>query len=724
MAQQSLDFGTSAPNDGEFAPTAFQKIEDNFDELYSAAGAGLLNSVSVAGRAPAALIPGDSSSSAKAANTAAINAAAAYALANGVKEIVISPGTFWCDQEIEIGVGGADQKSLHLKGSGGGAVENQNTVLRFSGVTTVAVNTGNGQHMQVSDLAIVGDTSPTSRAALTGVGLGLNHNSHQNPLSNVRVVGFHTGVKTGYDGDVLCDSLSLGTCSISDCYIGLHISQTQNYINDLDGCVISGCTIGVKSDVAKAVNVKGGNISTSDGKKAAFTIGSVSILTNVTDNNGQLPGASYVNAQFTAVVSSPDQPLADGAYDAFVINTTAFGPIPFIMTNYNSGTATIALRIQAGWLVGTYGDAVDFEAASGLGALFESQLQAATTLYACETIIPFQGFCFNVDGTHIENPDTLTTFFDFTSSFGGDTVSRFNRINFNYDLDHVDAHGGTAAQEAVFLCQQVHPFIRLLHSASARIELSNIGTAHTVNRVIIDTRNDADHRLLIGTNVDLRPNIRVAFGMGFTNETGRWWSSGRGFGEWDATPFAPDSPGTLGANWQYKFDRHSASPFRGYFPAPWSTPMIPAPHLEDIRSGPGTLGTYTPLCGGIVYRLEYGIDNGELPPAVPGASPVMVLSKHSCFSYGQNLTVDWDYVGGTKVVRLSDADRMFQGLKVLLNNGGGAVGYIVTGVYPSLGYITVAGTFGNNLSGTVGTDYNGATVEQEAYDIVDLVSTP
>lgn len=35
MAQQDLDFGTGSANDGEFLPTAFLKIQENFDELYA-----------------------------------------------------------------------------------------------------------------------------------------------------------------------------------------------------------------------------------------------------------------------------------------------------------------------------------------------------------------------------------------------------------------------------------------------------------------------------------------------------------------------------------------------------------------------------------------------------------------------------------------------------------------------------------------------------------------
>jgi hypothetical protein len=503
-------------------------------------------------------------------------------------------------------------------------------------------------------------------------------------------------------------------CSVNQCHTGFHVSRTQNYINTLLDCDFGGNKIHVLSDVAKAVNIWGGNYSTSDGRRKAFTIGSVSSLANVTDNNGQLNGSSYNNALFTAVVSSPDQPLADGAYDAFVIDTPAFGPIPLLMTDYNPASATATFTFQVGWLSQHFGLFGNFESGAGtLGALLETSVQASTTLYACETIIPFSGFCFNVDGVHIENPGAMTRLYDHFSGFGGDTASRLNRITFNYPLDHANMHGGSADNEAVFMCQQAHPFIRLLHSSPARIEMSNIATAETANRVVIDTR-ESPHRLT-GRNCNLRPNVRVAFLNGFANESGVWHSTGTGFGEWDSTPFYPDSPGWRGSLWPYHAEFHSGVPFRGYFPA--VAPSIPRPRLADIQTGPPALDSYTPLCGGIVYRIDYGVDDGQLPPAPSAADPMLIRSNHSCFSYGQDLTFDWSYEGGTKVLHLSDTSRMFPGLRIGLDNGGGEVGYIVTGVYPALGFVTVTGNYSGALAGTVGTTYTGAVVKQEPYAI-------
>lgn len=648
------------------------------------------------------LAPDDSSADARASNSIKFSAAATYALNNAVKEIVLGAGTCWFDDELGLGNSGADQKSLHLKGSGGGAVENQNTVLRFPDVTTAALIVGNGQFMQVSDLAIVGETDPTSRAALTGVGIGFNHNTHQIRCDNVRVVGFATCYKTGYNGDVLCDSTSFFKCGAIG-HTGWHFSQTQNYINSLYDCVAS-CKVDVLSDVGKAVNIYGGNYSTSDAKRNAFTIGSVSGLTPISDNS-QLDGLTFDNATFTAVVSSPDQPMLDGAYDAFVINNTAFGPIPLLMTNFNAGTSTITLKFHAGWLLnGTY------DLSGALGTLLAAELAAATTLYACETITTFRGHCFNVDGIHIENPGAYHRLYYHHASFAGDYASHFNRITFNSDISQTDSHGGTAAEEAAFLCQQAFPFIQF-NNINGRVELSNIVNVRTANPVLIEPwgNDEATHRLIV-RNCDLRPVVRVPSPNGalFGSSSSNRRTLETGWGSWDDTPFVPAASDD--SNALYARERLVGLPYEGHFPAPWAQLTIHADQLTDIENGLGAVGTYLPLFG----RRPYVV----LGTAATGAvASRWAESDHLYWSYGQNLTVDWDYVGGTNVLLLSDTTRMFAGLVITLDNGGGDVSYIVTGVYPALGFVTVIRTNGGVLAGTVGDDHNGATVKQAAYSL-------
>ena len=65
---------------------------------------------------------------------------------------------------------------------------------------------------------------------------------------------------------------------------------------------------------------------------------------------------------------------------------------------------------------------------------------------------------------------------------------------------------------------------------------------------------------------------------------------------------------------------------------------------------------------------------------------------------------------------------MFNGLNIGLNNGGGVVNYVVTGVYPSLGYITVLNLTNDygccpppTLAGKSGTTYTDSTIYEPSY---------
>src|SRR5262249_5066926 len=150
----------------------------------------------------------------------------------------------------------------------------------------------------------------------------------------------------------------------------------------------------ILSDVAKPVKVVGGNLSTNGALANAFTISSVSGLTSFTDST-QIPDAPFTNYKFTCTVHSPDQPLADGAYDAWAAPTTEYGPMALRLLDWDAGSNTATLCFYA-WQV----PANTTVAATAIGA--------ATTLYACETITTYTGLCGELDGVHIENPGSLT----------------------------------------------------------------------------------------------------------------------------------------------------------------------------------------------------------------------------------------------------------------------------------------------------------------------------
>jgi hypothetical protein len=106
---------------------------------------------------------------------------------------------------------------------------------------------------------------------------------------------------------------------------------------------------------------------------------------------------------------------------------------------------------------------------------------------------------------------------------------------------------------------------------------------------------------------------------------------------------------------------------------------------------------------------------------------ISAVSAHKGFSYGQELTTSniatlaWSYLGQSFVVKLDAGTLswMFDGLVVDFNNGSGDVSYVVTGVYPSLGYITVLNItndgFPDLLAGTNTVTYNGTSIDEPAY---------
>ena len=113
-----------------------------------------------------------------------------------------------------------------------------------------------------------------------------------------------------------------------------------------------------------------------------------------------------------------------------------------------------------------------------------------------------------------------------------------------------------------------------------------------------------------------------------------------------------------------------------------------------------------------VFRSVDWNSEAITPPSSVGGG--IFLRSASCpgYSWGQNLTdatvgetVTWSYKGQSDKLYLDTKTLgwMFPGLGISLNNGSGAVNYIVTGVYPQLGYISVMNAASNSGTPLVGT---------------------
>lgn len=707
MAQQHLNFGTAAANDGEFLPTAFQKMEDNFNELYGATPRVFVEGISDS------LVPNDSGASAKAANKMRIQAAIDFAHANAKQVVNLSAGQVWSDPGLYLDAPGNLRTneavptifsfSLHLKGAGGlGNNNGHGTQLKFSDNTTKALVVGTGQGMKVSGLSIIGPGGASSRAALPGNGIGVALAGGSGGLSRARiddvlVDGFRRAYMSGFNANQLCDSVTYFKSVARNCYEGWVYGQTQNYINDQFACTGDNNTIHVSSPLGKAVNVIGGNYSGTSANKNAFTIGSTSALTAFTDGYF---GNGFTNWSFTTTLAADDQPMRDGAYNAFVIKTTSFGLVPLELTAYSPGTRVATFKLYRGWVTSHFwGFTVDLKADTAL----ETELQAATTLYAAEMMTLFQGSGINATGVHFENPGVVTRLLDTTAGFTGDRVSRIDKAFANYDINQASLANGTEAQKAVHYCQLVFPFV-YASSVGAVLQDSRLDQSSGSRGINIEVVSSFDR--LISRNCDLdNPNIVVSVPSFGAAEATAAYTQSKGGGDWDNSPFFASAD--AGAKY-YAKDKLLGGPFKGFSPAHGTTPRLTAAQLTAVSGVLGALGTYPALCGDAIYSVISG-------------NTTLARSKHTGWSYGQSITVNWSAKGQTHVLGLSDVSRMFAGLVLTLNvDGTGNQTYVVTGVYPTLGYVTVRGISRNLFAGLKTTTFTGSSVGQEVYTIITI----
>ena len=172
-----------------------------------------------------------------------------------------------------------------------------------------------------------------------------------------------------------------------------------------------------------------------------------------------------------------------------------------------------------------------------------------------------------------------------------------------------------------------------------------------------------------------------------------------------------------------------ASPHWGWRPAPWSTPNLLASDVTALMTiPPGFLSPngarYPMIWGGQVYRI-CDMFMSSLPAKFHFAS------SHNYYSYGQDLTIvnvpglSWSYKGRSSCVYL-DANTMKlmrAGLGIILNDGVTDNFYVVTGVFPGLGYVQVNSMKPDGVAPTNGTKttiYTGTLIKQQAYAITQF----
>lgn len=555
----------------------------------------------------------------------------------------------------------------------------------------VALWVGTGQGMHVSNVQILGPSGGyRGNQSSAGVGIGIAGGSggaSKTLIENSWIENFFACLETGANGNQdLADSNSFRNFTCNNAYEGVWFNGNQNDINDVQEPRIT-ATIAINSDLARPVTVIGGDLSATSGVSDSFTISSVSALAK---------GSCFVqcNYSFTATIASPDSYVGT-VYNSYIINTAHFGLIPLTLTSYNSGTGAATFQLWFPWTVANYGY-------NNLTTVTDisNEIQAVTTLYAVERVTTFYGTGIHAIGAHIENPLGCTTFIDSYTGFGGATWDEADNAFFNFDpgmTPYKPANSPTNAQLALFYCAQSFPFIYQENGQGIVLNGGYYGQNYQSEPVIIDIAGEAyPSNQFVINNIRqslYAPNVRISLSeeVSITNNYVTLASVGHGAGIWDETPFVEHAQVSSPNDIQFRTAGEVAGPYCGFRPCPWTTPSL-SPDLYSLVSGSlGALGSYPAINSETIYRSVNWNSTTLKHLHVRSASG-------PGFSYGQNFTnattggkVSWSYKGKASIAALdaTTLSWMFAGLGISINNGSGPESYIVTGVYPAMGYISV-----------------------------------
>lgn len=597
------------------------------------------------------------------------------------------------------------------------------------------VGTGNG--MSVKSIQIHsqaggyrGENSEYGRCIAVAGGPG---GANRGLVQDIWCDGFYIAFETGTNSDALGAEIEFNRVLFSNCFIGVHYARTQNDINHVTNSDNGGCTTAVRGGSGRPVSVWGGNMSTS-GVAGMFTVSSTSALTAA----ACAQNANVTCYTFTTTIASPDTHIGIGkAYNSYMLKTANFGVVPLELTAWNSGTSVATFRAHFVWSAYYFQTGFNAKADTDL----EAEIQAVTTLFATERVTAFSGPSFHVaGGPWMENASACTTFVKSTANgSNGNRGSLIETVSFNYDpaMTH-DAGNPAVARYAYFLCQQSFPFIDI-ESGGGNVVFDTVsfnqGQGAVQNPVVIDIDGTSNFLRVIFRGQQRselwNPVIRSigvylygGSGGTFTGGNTTYNTPGFGGGEWEQSPFMPTNSAASGGQLQNGWNNGAGfGPFLGYRPAPYSTPRIPPSVFTTLQSitGANALGSYPLANGGTLYSLLDPFTGAD------ASGKILAKSAHKGFSYGQDLTttnvdpdLEWSAKGQSFVVHV-DPDTMswmFPGLGIKLNTSANT-NYIVTGTYPSFGWITVLNATQNGAptltAGTKTTTYTGTLIGQDAY---------
>jgi hypothetical protein len=631
---------------------------------------------------------------------------------NNAPAIVVGPGNGQLIESITINGG----NSLHNDGTDGG------TASGFD-FPSAAFRWGRG----LPYIGALGGSPiilPSAALAFATVQAG-----SRQYVKKVQTQGFCYGVVTGVAGDGLGDSNFFEDMLLFNHNFGFVFSKSQNFINHITNCDcnVRQCLL---AQVGTGANVIGGNWSTMNeaGPACSFTISNV---TNV--------DSTHLTIQITPATANPSSfegfnmydLLKTGQLNAFVLPTTHFGWIPFSPTAINNSTLVVTLAL-------TQFSAVDMN----LSATFDlmTELTAATTCYAAETIMKFAGGNINVRNILIEDaPPQTAVYADI--GFGSPMSCSFKNVFFNaipgYQQGY--ASGGT---DPAGISQYINQyFTPMFAHGSTGLILENVWLNSQSSQIpqgappykVLDLGREVFNDISINGCRALRLEYRaltasnVQFGFGRSDTAYVYSETNKGGA----------GTGQGGDWWWYNGydDGKARTNYKGLFPDEMMQPLLDYSALPDLqaltpitRGGGGAwTAAYPPILGGRRYRVGYPDNRAGTPPAHRS-----FISNHSGMSYGQTIpTINWNFKGQSNVVNVDDINMFFPGFYFTLNNGVSVNECVCLGVYffapnvspPRAGQIYVqvvtggVGLANAYLSGVKTTVYSGTGLGQAAFNL-------
>jgi hypothetical protein len=556
-----------------------------------------------------------------------------------------------------------------------------------------------------------GQNPGSAGVAIAGTGAGASRTK----LVNVGVTNAYTAFQVATPGGGgLADSNDFVHCVCGGCFISVSFNGSQAFINSFYDCGLSG-RIGLSGPAAESAVVIEGNWGT-DGEASegnAYPIGSTSAITVTPTPVGG--GFSYIfgAALYTAissdkftftttVTSGVDASLLshshadgrNGVYTAWTLLTANFGLVPCLAAPgaYNATTRQITLMVFPPWF--------DFFVGSGGASFlsttnFEAEIRACTTLYAATMCFPFQQAIIGI-GPYIESAYASQCLL----SRGTSTITQ---LQLNYDVSiYGPSHSPTPAQLANYYTQHAFPTF-FLYGGDTQLDNSISPGALNFDSIVIDVQNNTTNTLYLKNTALLPVCPRFNAGGGlFQGVTGNYETVANTiFGNTftDLKPLnVPNNGAALSRTWPLG---------RGTYPQSGIKPsnsVIPSLLLTSfsILADPANLPAIAPnACN---YPLIYGGSLYQTQPQGLAAGQFFCESNHQAFSWGQALTttnipgLSWRALGQSSHIYV-DANSMvmmFFGLAFTIRTDATCL-YLVTGIYPQLGYITVFNLTNNNM---------------------------